>query len=134
MNPATDKRNTFARKNRITKPSEIYSIYKVGKKIENPWLSLTILTADKQQAQQVSGMPKLLKTNRLGIMIKRKTFRKAVERNRFKRIARDTFRSCNPTIKCPSDIVICVEHAPPSCDKGYLRSEPDTLFKKGRLC
>jgi ribonuclease P protein component len=49
---------------------------------------------------------------RLGMVVARRQFKRAVDRNRMRRIIRETFRLCSTDLP-PMDVVVKVQGAPP---------------------
>ena len=84
-----------------------------GKRIGRDFLQLRIL-------------PNSLKSNRLGIAIPVKAVRKAVDRNRIRRLVRESFRSMSDSIQAGFDIVIMVRGKPPVNQMQCVRDE---IFK-----
>jgi ribonuclease P protein component len=131
MKPATRKNNRYLRKNRIVKPSEIYNIYRNGKKIQNEWLSICYIREKKRELEDSRNLPKISEDNRLGILIKRKVFRSAVSRNTFKRIIREFFRCLENDFSSTHSFLVCAERPPKSCEKAFFKTEIENLFNKG---
>ena len=135
MSPTTDKSNSFNKKNRLSRPKELYSIYKKGQKTTYSWLSLSYAGREKGDPKSVRAVHKLNNYSTLGILIKKKIFTRAVDRNRFKRIVREFFRTERKRLKRhkPFSVIVCAEKRPPSIQKAFFRKELENLFKKGGL-
>lgn len=76
---ATIANKRFSNQLRLKKASEYQAIFKTGKKLTSPYFSII------NKANQLSH-------SRLGIIVSKKSARKAVDRNRIKRIIRESFR------------------------------------------
>ena len=84
----------------LSKPEEFQAVYRNGKRLRGIEFSLIFI-------------PNGLQTNRLGISVH--GVKKAVQRNRIKRIIREFYRLNRQFISPPSDIVIAVRSGfPPS--------------------
>ena len=127
MYPA--KANTLAKSNRLTRSSQLYYVLNQGKKVNNKWLTLSFVEKDSRDGNA----SKSCDINKLGIIIKKKTFKKTVERNKFKRIVREYFRTHKGLFKNYFDIVICIHKTPDRLEKKYYNSVIAALFKKGKL-
>ncbi len=71
--------------------------------------------------------------SRIGVVVPRRVVAKAVQRNRLKRIVRDTFRRISPPLPA-MDLVVQVHAAPPSARAGggALREELTRLLEWSR--
>jgi ribonuclease P protein component len=77
----------------------------------------------------VLAVPNTLESPRLGLAISRKVARTAVERNRIKRIIRESFRR-NRDQLCPLDIVVLGRSDISSQDNGTLSTALEKLWKQ----
>ncbi len=116
---------TFSKVNRITKSSQLYYVLNHGKTVENSWLSLSILKRESKSDDN----NKIMIYNRLGIIIKKNIFKKAVKRNRFKRMAREFFRKNNIHLNEGYDFLLFVKKIPDIKDNDYYK-EIKKLFDK----
>lgn len=66
---------------------------------------------------------------RLGLVVGRRKARKAVDRNRVKRIGRETFRIQTRELT-GLDIVVLLRRPPESADAAYLRRELDQAWQR----
>ena len=121
---------TFSKLNRITKADQLYYVLRHGKKIAHKWLTLCII---RRQDMFGEIYCKNNNTNRLGIIFKKNTFKKAVERNQFKRVAREFCRTQKFLINNTYDIVIYVTHSPDITEKTFYLKEIKYIFKKGKV-
>ena len=92
-------------KNRLTKKIDFSNVYRKGTFFLEAPLSLKAVKNN-------------LNNSRIGFSIEKKFFKKAVERNRIKRLLRETFRQNLKNIEKGFDIVVF-----------YKRSEPNPDFK-----
>ena len=111
----------FTKENRLTRSSQLYFVLKHGKRINCKWFNINIL----QRLPEDEGVRqrRSLAHCRLGIIIGKKIFKEAVDRNTFKRVAREFFRSHQRRFKKPYDIVISVYKKPRSKDKAFFLKE-----------
>ena len=91
---STTANNHFNNQLRLKKASEYQAVFKTGKKLTSPYFSII------NKANQFSH-------SRLGIIVSKKSVRKAVERNRIKRIIRESFR-LNYQVLPALDVIVMV--------------------------
>jgi ribonuclease P protein component len=91
----------FPRAARILKSSEYNYVKLEGSRAYGQYLMLSYVTGRTQAGQQ--GAESRV---RLGLAITKKVAVRAVDRNRFKRVLRDTFRRVRAHITAPIDIVV----------------------------
>jgi len=132
MNPSTEN-NTFSRENRLNKPDDLYSVYRKGSVFSTSWLSLRYIKRTEDEKAIATGLFKYNSSSRLGVLIKRKVFKRASDRNYFKRIGREIFRSKKCSFSVQYDIVLSAEKRPSCFTRNYIRKEVEALFIKGNL-
>jgi ribonuclease P protein component len=69
---------------------------------------------------------------RLGQAVSRKVSKRAVDRNRIKRIVRESFRQARPHLPAV-DILIIADAKAALCSRSELRAELDKLWQRVRL-
>ena len=74
-----------------------------------------------------------LEINRFGVAVGKKTFNKATERNRIKRIINELLRSELPQLKKGWDIIVIVGGDIKDKSFGELRGKINKLFEKAKL-
>lgn len=67
---------------------------------------------------------------RLGLTVSKKAMPRSVDRNRFKRIARETFRAALPLPPC--DVVIMAAPSARKAERGQLAAELSDYWKRMR--
>jgi len=92
-------------KNRLTKKTDFNNVYRKGAFFSEGPLSLKAAGNN-------------LENTRIGFSIEKKFFKKAVERNKIKRLLREAFHQNLKSVKKGLDIVVL-----------YKKSEPDPDFK-----
>ncbi|MBT3276869.1 ribonuclease P protein component [Candidatus Thioglobus sp.] len=90
----------LTRQSKVLKPSEYKSIFNNGKMTRGKYWQVMSIKTDDSRAK-------------LGLAISKKVHRLAVERNRFKRLARETFR-LNQAQLNNWEFVVMAKHAKPA--------------------
>jgi len=103
---------------KVSKPSDYKAIFNNGKMIRGKYWQVVARETSVSNA-------------RLGLAISKKVHRLAVERNRFKRIARETFRTHKNTLG-HWEFVVMAKHAKPA-NNGELAKDLLNLFNKTAL-
>lgn len=121
-------KGVFRKRQRIKKSVDVYSVIKSGKRYRYKCLSLFVL--DKNRLKSF-GNDNTIRLSRLGIICSKKILKRAIDRNVFKRAARDFFRIYinNKCFFC-SDIVIRLDTAPFKTNHKYYFNELKKLFAK----
>lgn len=114
--PCTTIKKRFNDQLRLKRASEYQAVFKTGKKLTSPYFS--IINKDNQ-----------LSDSRLGIIVSKKSVRKAVDRNRIKRIIRESFR-LNYQFLPKLDIVIVSYSAIMTINKHQLHTQLDKQWLK----
>jgi len=128
MIPAPKK--TFSKKSRLKKSSHIQHVLKKGTKERYGWLTLSYVERD------ICGdgkRPISIGSNRLGIVVGKKIIAQATERNLFKRIVREFFRTHQNRLPYPYDYVVCARKAPEKRTSAFYWQTLLSLFKHGKL-
>lgn len=100
----------FSRDDRLTKPSEFERVFKNPVKDSSRYFTVLACVNDSDHA-------------RLGLAIAKKNIHQAVQRNRIKRLVRESFRHCNGKLG-HIDIVVMARRGADQADRATLR---DTL-------
>ena len=109
---------SFARRYRLTKTDEFSSVFGFRRAIRGQWLMLHYLPAAGDTA-------------RLGLVVGKKLLKKAVDRNRLKRIVRDHFRRERHRLPA-CDLITRLANRPAELQSGALAGDLQQLFD--RLC
>lgn len=117
---------SFSREHRITKSNEISFILRSGVSVDADWLTLCVYKRKIKAAER----NKVNNINRLGIVIKRRVFKGAIERNRFKRVVREFFRITVGQKNNGMDYVLVAQKRPELSDRHFLRKTIAGLFKQ----
>lgn len=91
---------TFRRYERIKKSFEYKRVYENGERTKDKYLTVYVLKAEEGRAY-----------SKVGFSVSKKFFKKAVLRNRVKRLLKEVFRINKDKIKKGYDIVI-IPHSP----------------------
>jgi len=106
---------------RVLNRRDFLRIQNRGKKLRSAHLLVSVLKNDQAES------------SRIGITITRKVDKRAVQRNRFKRIIREFFRQHRFQLASGLDIVVIGLNGVTSLANAAIRSEFETLLQKGRL-
>ncbi len=109
---------SFARRYRLTKTDEFSSVFGFRKAIRGQWLMLHYLPAAGD-------------ATRLGLVVGKKQLKRAVDRNRVKRIVREQFRRERHRLPV-CDLIIRLTSRPGGLRSAALASDLQQLFD--RLC
>lgn len=100
----------------MRRPSEFQRVYAAGKRLGNEFFT-------------VNAQPNGLDYTRLGMSVAARTLRLAVERNRVRRLIRESFRTMQHSLP-PVDIVIGVRSAVRGADNARLRIALELIWHK----
>lgn len=110
----------FARAQRLLSPPEFGRVFKTGRRHGDRYFSLVFAPGAGPEA-------------RLGLAISRKVSRRAVQRNRIKRVVRECFRR-RPDLP-PVDIVVMARPGAAACDNRELSASIEALLERtARTC
>jgi len=101
---------------RVLSSAEFERIFKHGKRTASPLLALHVLTQDEGEA-------------RLGLVVSRKVDKRAVGRNRIKRVVREYFRHLRAQLP-PGGYVLLARAAAKQADNAQLRQTLERLFAR----
>ena len=119
MVPEKTAARRFASENRLTTPEDYKHLFAGGKrKGDNNFLFIY-----KQNNRAYA---------RLGLAVPKKTIRLATERNRLKRLIRESFR-CNKALLKGLDIVVLIKRRPDYNSKADIRNRLDSNWKKIKI-
>lgn len=108
------RQQAFTRAQRLLSPAEFTRVFRSGRRRGNPCFTVVVAPGAGSSA-------------RLGLAVSRKVSRSAVQRNRIKRLVRESFRKLGtelPTV----DIVVMARPGAAQCDNRQLASSIDTLL------
>ena len=89
----TDKAACFNRHVRLLKPDEYSRVFKKPIRSSDRYLTILVIARVESDAKKVSPEPMgLQQSARLGLAISKKNAKRAVDRNRIKRLIRESFR------------------------------------------
>jgi ribonuclease P protein component len=111
----------FTHAQRLLSPADFTRVLKSGKRHANRWF--TVIYA-----------PGPVPRPRLGLTVSRKVSRSAVQRNRIKRLVRESFRKHASTLPA-IDIVVMVRPGAAACENMELANSIETLLlRTSRAC
>ncbi|MBI4971155.1 MAG: ribonuclease P protein component [Candidatus Omnitrophica bacterium] len=116
------KKFGFSRKERLKKSGEFVRVLRSGKKIRSRFLSLSF------QEQPPASHPA-----RLGIIVPKRVFKRAHDRNKMKRWIREAFRLEKPRVKPDVDLVAQITSVPEKTGFRVIQSELIALLEKADL-
>jgi ribonuclease P protein component len=106
--PQFTKRLTFEPRKRLHQPAEFREVKRRGKKFADAFFSIAVLANHETHP-------------RLGLSIATRTFGSAVERNRIKRLTRESFRLNQHSLP-PVDVTVSARDAARHASPGELRA------------
>ncbi|MGD9386595.1 MAG: ribonuclease P protein component [Gammaproteobacteria bacterium] len=110
----------FPRTRRLLSPPEFSRVFRAGRRIGDRYFTLVYAPGRGPAA-------------RLGLAVSRKVSRRAVERNRIKRVLRESFRR-HPDLPA-LDIVVMARPGAAACDNHELSASIDALIERtARKC
>ncbi len=120
-----DASRRFARRSRIRKPGEFATCFDTGNAVNGRYFRWIVLPA-AQRATAVDAAP-----HRLGLAVSKKVDKRAVGRNRIKRLVRDWFRHYRE--KLPGcDLVVVAKPAARTAQPRQLREDLHMMAKRCR--
>jgi len=115
---------TFPRSARLRTPTQFQATFSQGRRISAALFRLHLRPAETLPTND-SAQP----SARLGISVSKRVAAHAVERNRIKRIARDSFRRCRVQLP-PGDYVLLAQRDAAGASSEALRAALASLWKK----
>ena len=100
----------------MRRPAEFKQAYATGKRLGNEFFTASARANELGWA-------------RLGMSIAARTLRRSVDRNRLRRLIRESFRARQPPLP-PLDIIIGVRAGAQKADNALLRSALEQLWQK----
>lgn len=120
VRPAPASVQAFPRDRRLLSPPEFSRVFRTGRRLGDRYFTLVYAPGPGPAA-------------RLGLAVSRKVSRRAVERNRIKRLVREAFRRRNALP--PLDIVVMARPGAATCDNQQLSLSIDALMERtARQC
>lgn len=111
----------FTRAQRLLKPEQFTRVFRTGRRRGDPCFTVIAASGPGPAA-------------RLGLAVSKKVSKSAVQRNRIKRLVRESFRQ-NGAHFGQLDIVVMARPGAASCDNAELANSIDLLLKRtARLC
>lgn len=110
----------FPRRLKLNQAIEFKALFKVGRKKIGPCFS-------------IFSTPNSLPYPRLGMVIAKKAVRQAVERNRIKRVIRESFRIHRSEFN-DKDVMVVAYRGIAELSKQELREQIDFQWPKSKLC
>jgi len=110
----------FPKSKRLKKKKDFDKVFHEGASFKEDFLFLKIFKNN-------------LEINRFGVAVGKKTFNKAVERNRIKRRVNELLRSELPELKKGWDIIVIVSGDIKNESPGELKGKINKLFEKAKL-
>jgi len=115
VKPTTSRAQRFTRRQRLTHASEFSRV--MAQAVRSSDKLFTVLARDNE-----------LDGARLGLAIARKAARRAVDRNRIKRVSREAFRQCEYSANV--DIIVFARHAAAAESRQQLRHSLNRHFQR----
>lgn len=112
--------NGFPKSHRLIKTDEFSSVFSFKCSVKGRWFLIL-------------ARPNALLHARLGVVVAKKTVRKAVARNYIKRVVRDSFRQEHHAL-AGLDVVVRVHHPYHQPDYPEVRRELAQLFSRSKKC
>lgn len=106
----------FARSQRLLSSADFARVFRAGRRRSDRWFTVIAAPADGANA-------------RLGLAVSRKVSRSAVQRNRIKRVVRESFRKLGAQMPV-LDIVVIARPGAAACDNTELSSGIDALLQR----
>ena len=113
----------LAKSNRLTKEKDFRRVFRRGKRYETPLFRVYI---GEQKESLSSG-------SRFGVIVSKKVSKKAVDRNRIKRVIRAAIKEYIEKTKGNFDIIIVVIRKPERVDFSGIVNTLFKIFKKAKL-
>ncbi len=110
----------FTRSSRLSKPQEFQSVFKSQRRSGDKLLQIVARENSKN-------------TSRLGVVVSKKHLKRAIDRNRAKRIIRESFRGAKASLT-GLDIVVVLRGANKGLEKKQIRQALEKHWKKISLC
>jgi len=98
----------------LRQPSEFQDVFTQGQRVNGRFFRLHVLPAERP---------------RLGLAVSRKVDTRAVQRNRIKRVARESFRTSRELVPA-ADLVLVALRQAASAPNDELRAELDKLWRR----
>ena len=110
--------NSFSKAERLKQPAEFRGILRNARSIRENGVSLYFLENASTNK------------NRLGVVVSKRIFKRAVDRNRVKRITREFFRSNKPKLQANFDFVVKIIDGSKLFDDNNLEKSLNHLFHR----
>lgn len=111
----------FPKSSRLKRSSEFLGVFKKAKRIRENGIALYMTETSRRSG------------SRLGVVASRRVLKHAVDRNCFKRIAREVFRLRRREFTRPYDLVVRVVDKCNITDRKHLRAVLNRLFEQAGL-
>lgn len=117
----TTRSESFTRAQRLLAPAQFARVFRTGRRSGNDCFNVIAAPGSGSAA-------------RLGLAVSKKVSKSAVQRNRIKRVVRESFRKHSADLPA-LDIVVMARPGAAGCDNSRLASSIDALLERtARLC
>lgn len=120
--PVSVQGGRFPRSRRLLSRPEFQVVFDSGRALRGPAFTLLVRARTPEDAPSPTLCP-----SRLGLVIAKKNIRRAVQRNRVKRVLREYFRLHPP--RRPHDVVVLARRLADTASNRALRDELDRHWK-----
>jgi len=117
------------KKNRLTSDYNFRMVRRKGRRISSPFFDLYYLERRRAPSPRLAGYP----PSRFGFVVSTKLDKRAVKRNRVKRVFREAIRPLLPEIKDGFDFVFWVRRRSLEMKSDRMQAVIETVLKKSGL-
>jgi len=117
----------FPRPARLLTPADYHRVFAKGRRFNSPHLQLIARIRESDSSD--GGVVRGLVSARLGLTVAKRVAKRAVDRNRIKRIARDSFRHHREQL-AGLDLVLVARGGVTDLQRGALREALESLWQR----